>query len=63
MFELKFGIENSAFSDGCAPSEIAAILRKVARDVERQYSDGEFFTNQIFDSNGNSIGRITICER
>jgi hypothetical protein len=50
-FSLEIECENAAFADEPA-SEIAAILRKAAFEVERGNDDFK-----LYDMNGNAVGR------
>ena len=50
MFELQFDTDNDAFYPS-PPLEAAAILRRVANDIDRGKIGGH-----VHDSNGNDIG-------
>ena len=50
-FKVEFTTDNAAFEDGLC-MEIAAVLRRIADDVE-QYGAPR---RSVFDANGNRIG-------
>jgi len=53
MFKLTFKTQNAAFDAG--PPEIARILRQVAENIERDYSEGT-----VRDINGNTVGAFKL---
>lgn len=54
-FSLRFDTDNDSFTDDNLRTEIARILREIAREIE---TGGEIRWYQtIFDANGNDIGR------
>ena len=57
-FVLKIESGNAAFSDGNAGSEVARILRELARKVEDS-SDG---SGRLFDANGNGVGHWSMAD-
>lgn len=50
MFKLHFTTGNAAFDDGMA-TEVADILRRIARKVLQGHTEGA-----CMDSNGNAVG-------
>lgn len=57
--KLTLDTRNAAFQEGDARSEIARILREAADHVEQ---GGEnYFV--LFDTNGNSVGALTLVEK
>ncbi len=57
-FEIKFDMDSAAFeTDWC--SEVQAILRDIAEALE----DGDdCLGTNVFDSNGNIVGRFTLID-
>jgi hypothetical protein len=58
-FTARISMDNAAFDD-CPGSELARILREIARQVERGESE---ISREVTDINGNHVGRFTIAKR
>lgn len=61
---IQFDCNNAAFIDNGPVTEAASILRKLAQRLEEKFDDSTFGEAAILvqDSNGNSIGSLTVHE-
>ncbi len=58
MIQIKFDTNNAAFDEENFKFEAARILRDLANNIENQNFSGKH--QNIFDSNGNIIGKFKV---